>query len=395
MKTIPLIFVLVIIYGCNTRNVSQDGVSNEVIDSTEVIDVSNAFIQNPIEIEDYLHDIKIIPLETNDMSILSDVDQIVVSKEYVYVKDDYENGGVAIFDINGNFIKRLPQGAAPHEIASAESIYVEPQSGNLFVCDQASYKVIDYSPSGEYINNYYIGKMVGDLAIDNNKFFFVQRSLQNESGFFVFSSTDSLFESFADIYLGKEPFAYMQPKYIEYCGDGFNVMLPWVNTVYCYKQGKMFKKYFVKNINADNVDYSAYEKSFDMTKNLPNGTWLYSGTIMDSQKMNIILFRGMYDQLMQVLRNKKTKDCYTVKITNSIYHYVNCRSVCSYDDNMFCGVLLPEDIKNEEDPDWAWDGSNPHNLISAEDMEKLKAVKPDDNPLVIIYRIDLDRPNKK
>ena len=157
----------------------------------------------------------------------------------------------------------------------------------------------------------------------------------------------------------------------------------------------MFKKYYVKNINANHVDYSKYGRAFEMTMDLSDGTWLYNGTMMETRGTIFLLFQGADNDLMQVLRNKKTKECYTLKITNSIYHYVNCRNVCSYDDNMFCGVLLPEDIKNEEDPDWAWDGSNPLNLISPEDMAKLKAVNPDDNPLVITYRIDLDRPNKK
>ena len=247
MGKILFVLATLIILGCNALNVNRDGVSNEVIDSSEIIDASNAFKSEEIEIEDYLHDIKIIKLETTDMSILSDIRQLLVTKKYIYVKDSYKNGGVAIFDIYGKFVKRLPNGAAPHEIGRAGAMCVESKSGNLFILDQAAYKILEFSADGEYINNYYVGKMVGDVAVEKNRFLFVQRGIQNESGYFVLSLSDRLLKSFTDLYLGEEPFAFMRSKYIEKCGDGYNVMLPWVNTVYCYKKGNMFRKFNIKN----------------------------------------------------------------------------------------------------------------------------------------------------
>ena len=48
--------------------------------------------------------------------------------------------------------------------------------------------------------------------------------------------------------------------------------------------------------------------------------------------------------------------------------------------NTLCGIILPEDIED------CWT-NNPNNLLSAKDIEILKNAKPDDNPIIVIYKL--------
>lgn len=63
--------------------------------------------------------------------------------------------------------------------------------------------------------------------------------------------------------------------------------------------------------------------------------------------------------------------------------------VHDYNSNCLNGVIMPEEFLYDKSED-AWDGSNPNNLISDEDMAKLKAVKPDDNPIIVLFKLKDD-----
>ena len=48
--------------------------------------------------------------------------------------------------------------------------------------------------------------------------------------------------------------------------------------------------------------------------------------------------------------------------------------------NTFCGIITPDYMKDC----WQY---NPNNLLSAKDIEILKNAKPDDNPIIVIYKL--------
>ena len=57
-------------------------------------------------------------------------------------------------------------------------------------------------------------------------------------------------------------------------------------------------------------------------------------------------------------------------------------------DNWFVGIIRPEKLASTDIPEeYRWNRSNLNNKISDEDMKKLCAVKPDDNPVIILYKI--------
>ena len=56
--------------------------------------------------------------------------------------------------------------------------------------------------------------------------------------------------------------------------------------------------------------------------------------------------------------------------------------------DIFYGCISPERIS--EKSEWNWNGINPNNLLSDEDMVTLKNAKEDDNPIIVIYKLKTD-----
>lgn len=86
--------LLVVLTGCGNADVSQFG---DVVDSSVVLDVSEAFTANVVRYDEFLEEVKIVPLENSPASALSLVENLITTDEYIYVLDNQSGGGVAIF----------------------------------------------------------------------------------------------------------------------------------------------------------------------------------------------------------------------------------------------------------------------------------------------------------
>ncbi len=118
------------VISCNTRNTMTlatdvDAEISAVIDITDLYsDSTRKFVDN------YIERMEVICLETNDSSIVYGVDEVVASQTHIYIRDFYK-GGVAIFDRDGRFVKRLPNGNAPFEIGRAGSFFLTIQQASF------------------------------------------------------------------------------------------------------------------------------------------------------------------------------------------------------------------------------------------------------------------------
>ncbi|MBR4498613.1 MAG: 6-bladed beta-propeller [Bacteroidales bacterium] len=392
MKRVFFFLCLFAMVSCKSLNINTDGVSLDIIGTPEIIDVSSAFTQK-VMIDDIVHDVHIIKLETNEESVLAHILQVEVTDKYLYVRDMYKGGSVAIFDKDGNFVKRLPKGSGPQEIDMANAMYFEPKSLCLYVHDDTSEKVVKYTQDGDYISSYYIDDIIiGDVALDNGKMLLYQGNLQNRTGLFTLTEIDTTSKSRKNFYLGNGHFDYIGSKHFLQCDDGYLIVVPWGNTIFRYKNGKVYKKYVITNINADGVDYSLYEYDFEMRNTISSNAWLFYGMNQETKNFQILEFCGKKPtDLKKLFRNKWSKEWYEIAFSTSLYGYINVGNVYDYNNDRVVGVLFPEYLLNEKDPQYSYDFSNPHDLISPEDMEKLKSVKPDDNPLVITYRLKFDK----
>ena len=73
---------------------------------------------------------KLILLETTDESLLDAIYKVIVTKSNIYIHDRLKGGGIAIFDNNGNFIKRISNGRGPGELVRLYDIDFDERTMN-------------------------------------------------------------------------------------------------------------------------------------------------------------------------------------------------------------------------------------------------------------------------
>lgn len=100
MKQLLLIIIIAIIISCNNQ---QNYSERNVICDVEEINISSALENNDLIISDIVDSVKIIVLETTEKSILSSINQVIIGDNFIYIRDNYESGGVAIFKKDGSW----------------------------------------------------------------------------------------------------------------------------------------------------------------------------------------------------------------------------------------------------------------------------------------------------
>ena len=120
-------------------------------DSCKVLELDPVFEQPPyLTIGDLVDTMKVVALETTSASILSRIKLIKIVGEYIIIKDDYQNGSITLFNINGKFIRRIPHGDGPGEINAVRCFDVDEQ---FFYVLQYG-KVNKYTYAGDFVDSY-------------------------------------------------------------------------------------------------------------------------------------------------------------------------------------------------------------------------------------------------
>lgn len=120
-----------------------------VSDSIVTVDL-NPFLGNKMfDFGDLVKNVSIVPLETTDKSLISNIYKIIVSENHIYVFDDFKGGGVAIFSRSGTFVKRLPHGGGPGEITMLHDIAYDRNTRRLLVYQHPF--LFFYTSTGDYI----------------------------------------------------------------------------------------------------------------------------------------------------------------------------------------------------------------------------------------------------
>jgi len=147
-----LVSVLFISCNNNTRENNQ-----QISKAKYIYDLKQSENDQTQEIR--IGDIKYIPLETNQESLLGHVAKIMFRLNKFYIYDDVSHG-IYVFDQNGKFLLRISKlGKGPGEYVQLTDFDVD-DFGNIYIWDVMTRKLIQYSPNGEIINKFYFKQKV-------------------------------------------------------------------------------------------------------------------------------------------------------------------------------------------------------------------------------------------
>ncbi|WP_147679230.1 6-bladed beta-propeller [Algibacter pacificus] len=97
-------------------NLKSAKLLNIETDSLTKVNLNPFLKKESFKFDSLISEIKFIPLETSEKSLLDDIMKVIVTDSCIYIYDDYKAGGVVIFNKKGKFIKRIDNGKGPGEL---------------------------------------------------------------------------------------------------------------------------------------------------------------------------------------------------------------------------------------------------------------------------------------
>ncbi|MBO7463900.1 MAG: 6-bladed beta-propeller [Bacteroidales bacterium] len=417
-NTIICALVIILAIGCKQQ--PDYIVIESKSDNCKVLNLDPVFEPIPWDtttISDIVDTMKIVALETSPESILAGIGPIKIYGNRIVNRD--MNEGIAIFDINGKYIKHIRRGQGPGEINA--SFDFDADSQYLYILQQD--KISKFTLDGEFVDNYplpekYMTNPDNIKKVDDG-FLLSLRPYSDEMSYEVFHLDENLNEKNHFVfehslhYGGQSGFMMTDGRIVFY--------MPMTNTIYQF-DGKTFSPYLVFNYPkfANTFEnYSGVTDPRDFSKKycIP-GKYFFSGQMCQASN---ILYISFWDNFPPIQIKNAYVDTQNGKFRiqghpsdrdkpyeNLLYY---CGGVgCSYNDYMVryispeCYLTEPkiseellsqmkEDLKEhgidwesgkKEEKDKDWYSKLEH--ISAEDVLKLKNAKAEDNPLLVFIK---------
>jgi len=123
--------------------------------SLKIIDVAGSVGGGRItDISEVAKEIRYIPLETSEMSLVSDRPRVIYENGRIYINDRTDS--IKIFDNDGKLVgKFCRRGRGPEEYPHSENIYVVPKNGNILINTRnESLSIFKYDKEGEFIGKF-------------------------------------------------------------------------------------------------------------------------------------------------------------------------------------------------------------------------------------------------
>lgn len=165
LKYLSLI-LLVLIIGCGIQNKEEKksrysekqvgslklGTTKRlrvVTDSVIKVDLNPFLKKKSFDFGSLIKEVKLTPLETTDESLLDDVLKIHVSDSNIFIYDKFKGGGIVLFERNGKFIRRIPNGKGPGELIRLYDIGFDKHKNELIAYQHSFFSF--FTRSGEFI----------------------------------------------------------------------------------------------------------------------------------------------------------------------------------------------------------------------------------------------------
>ena len=134
MRKLLFLLLSTLLFSCQpSSRPDHTSIMSFQLDSVQASDV------NPV------CEVKYIPLELTDNSLIGSIDKILYRNKHFYIFDKSANMGILIFNENGKFIKALYRvGEGPGEYIAPIDFDVD-DTGNLYIADNARQRIIKYS----------------------------------------------------------------------------------------------------------------------------------------------------------------------------------------------------------------------------------------------------------
>ena len=152
------------ITGRMSITLDMSGINNLMIDTARCVSISIREAGR-LDFDKLVDYIEYIPLETNNKSLLGNIDKLIIHSNRFYILDKNQARSVFIFDKKGNHINTIAAiGRGPKEYVSLGNMTVDKYNNEIVLLDDSSYALLYYDLDGNFLRRDKIGIRMFDFA---------------------------------------------------------------------------------------------------------------------------------------------------------------------------------------------------------------------------------------
>ena len=201
-RIILIVLAVAACVSCRSRRSANE--SFNISETIHFSEKTEKTIQNSVDSVAYL------ALEAVEKSLFGNADKMIARDGRIYIAD-YKRGRLIVFDVDGNFIFSINKlGRGPGEYLSLRGFTVD--ENYIYLTDFESNKLIKYTLSGEYVNEYALPVQAMDIGVfDNGDLILVSVPLHT-GGFVTEQTPHRVFITDADLKIHTSLFGYEQEE---------------------------------------------------------------------------------------------------------------------------------------------------------------------------------------
>jgi hypothetical protein len=407
MKSCFNIALIVLLISCSKQTseerqkFSAEQIASLNLDSTKIIQIQtdsivhinlNPFLKkNDINFADMIKSITFTPLETRDESLVSEIENILVTNSNIYIQDSYLGGSVLIFDKKGKYLKRIERGQGPEEILDLKSIAFDKDRNELIVYH---YKILSFfTPDGQFkrreripLNARY-ATLIPDgylftapYGMDNRHF-----GDSNENQILI-TNKNFMLRSAGFPYLYSKDNNYENNHYISLYDKYINFTFKFTDTVYQYINDNTVKAKYAIDISDKEIPVRIKKElsTEDFFREVrQNNYYFFMGEYIENSRHDFFILENWHiKNLTFIFRDKKSgniKGGTVLKNSPAVFPVI--RTPIASKDSYFISYFIPEytdELKK----------LLPQSLmLSEEDKIKIRNLQEEDNPVLMFYEL--------
>ncbi len=399
-KYLFLIFVMFII-GCGKKQIKNSRFTEEQIsslqlesaktlkvDTDSVIRVNlNPFLNvERFDFGSLVKEVKLIPLETTDESLLDDIYKVVVTDSNIYIQDSFMGGGIVIFTNKGKFIKRIPNGKGPGELLRLYDIDFDKYNNELVVYQHSF--LLYFTPAGQFIRQNRLPFGIFNFTVIPEGYVF--KTLDRQGNYhlgqlqdFTLLVTDKDFKiKSAGIPCTPSNVNYGVSNYL-YNNNALHVTQRFSDTIYQYiSTTDQLKAKYILDFNKKKLPeryVKGTTEEFEIATR-QNDYYFYLGGYLDTKNHHVFFLPNLYSKYkLIVYRDKKSGN-------------MRGGTFPTYDSKEIPYIGVPDYVFNDYFIFIYMPGTNDQfspqsSIISDEDKIKVKELAENDNPVLVFYKL--------
>lgn len=342
----------------------------------------NEIIDNKIcVLEDLVDKVRIVPLETNEQSLIHEpVSKILYTEKRLYIQDGYQMSGVICFDKQGRFINRLKQGNGPGEVPYITDIAYDSKNEQIVVLNNPF--LFFYDMDLNYIKSKQLSDGVYGLSVLNDGYLFIRglhyKRDHNDMDNYIFEVTDTNF-------ISKKFFIRNLTNYPRLAttidlGDKKMISIPGSDTIYSYSNGVLKKEYVLEYKGKKVVSFDDYiVDSQNAKRDIQIPGVYFIGRFEETDNYQVFYLEE--DNIeYRAFRNKKNG-----RILGGC--------AFQWDSEELLATYYISDTYRDTIVSLCWPEVYPkgslksNKYISDEDRQKLENLDDEDNPFMILYTL--------